>query len=125
MIRCILLAGLLLMNTTLIAAETTETGASAAWTSTDPAVRRALTDLEKGNFKRAEQMLATTQPSSDPQVTREREEALDLISRMRQEYTLDDQSLLAKVKRRIPDATLNDITKWREASQLGYHIIDG
>jgi hypothetical protein len=120
----LLLIGLL-MNSTLLAAELQDTGASAAWTSKDPAVRRALTDLDKGNFKRAEQTLATTQPSSDANVTREREEALDIISRMRQEYTLDDQSLLAKIKRRIPDATADDITKWREASQLGYRIIDG
>ena len=43
---------------------------------------------------------------------------------MRNEFSLDDEGLLAKIQKRIPDATARDITHWREAGELQYRIID-
>ncbi len=112
------------MTSTLLAADLKYTGASLAFTSDDPAVVHALKMLDDGNYSRAEKYIATTQPSDDPTVTKARAELLDVIGRMRLEYTLDDAGLLAEIQRRIPDATERDITHWREAGDLGYAIID-
>jgi hypothetical protein len=112
------------MTSSVLFADPTDTGASAAFTSKDPVVVQAMKMLDAGNYSRAEKLLATTQPSSDPSVIRAREEVIDLIARMRREYNLDEPGLLAKLKRRIPDATERDITHWREAGELQYRIID-
>ena len=112
------------MTSTLLAADLKYTGASLAFTSDDPAVVHALKMLDDGNYSRTEKFIATTQPSDDPNVTKARAELLDVIGRMRLEYTLDEAGLLAKIQRRIPDATDRDITHWREAGDLGYAIID-
>jgi transglutaminase-like putative cysteine protease len=112
------------MSSATFAADLTDTGASSAFTSDDPVVKSALKMLDAGNFSRAEQFIATTQPSGDPSVTKSREEVLDLIKRMRNEFRLDEEGLLAKIQKRIPDATARDITRWREAGELQYRIID-
>src|SRR3954452_21306732 len=122
MIRFICLTGLLVMTSSILAADLTDTGASSAFTSDDPAVKSAMLMLDAGNFSRAEKLIATTQPSGDPSVTKTREEVLDLIKRMRNEFRLDEEGLLAKIQKRIPDATARDVTRWREAGELQYRI---
>src|SRR4051794_22923657 len=124
MLRFTLLAGFMLIASSLLAAELTDTGASTAFTSNDPVVKQALVMLDAGNYSRAEKLIATTQPSEDASVIKARTELLDVIARMRREFRLEEPALLAKVQRRIPDATERDITHWREAGELGYRIID-
>jgi transglutaminase-like putative cysteine protease len=112
------------MTSSVLAADLTDTGACLAFTSNDPAIKSAMKMIEGGNYSRAEKLIATTQPSGDPEVTKAREQLLDVIGRMRQSYNLAEPDLLARIKRRIPDATDRDITRWREAGELQYKIID-
>ena len=79
--RFITLAGFVLMTSSVLAADLTDTGASSAFTSDDPVVKSALLMIDAGNFTRAEKLIATTQPSSDPSVTQSREEILGCILR--------------------------------------------
>src|SRR5437762_5158673 len=122
--RLITLAGFVLLTSAGLAAELTDTGPSSAFTSDDPVVKSAMKMVDAGNFSRAEKLIATTQPSGDPSVTQAREEVLDLIKRMRNEFRLDEEGLLGKIQKRIPDATARDVTRWREAGELQYRIID-
>ncbi len=93
-------------------------GASAAWTSDDPAVVRARELLTKGKFAEAEGSLAS---DADPAHVEMRE----IIRRLRSEYTLTDEKLLAKLRKSIPDVTLADLHRWRDAGQVQHRVIDG
>ena len=122
-----LLAGLLMAN-----ACTPSTGqagdppaAARAFCSTDPVVQKALHLLDSGKFKQAELLLAPSATHPSPQALQDRAETLEIIRRIRIEYSLDAATLLAKVRKSIPDATAKEVNRWARESHSRSRIIDG
>src|SRR4051794_25301985 len=95
-----LLAGFILMctasNFTSVAAE--PTAASTAFTSKNPTVRKALDLAQSGKFKEAEALLVNMNKKDGSEALRAREEAIDILHRVRVEYALDADGLLIKVR---------------------------
>jgi transglutaminase-like putative cysteine protease len=119
-------AGLMLMLVALPSALGTEpTAASAAFTSQDPVVLKALALMQSGKFKPAEDLLTTSDRPGDAAALRARSEALEILHRTRIEYSLDAASLLAKVRQSVPDATSRDVERWAKQSGARYRIVDG
>ena len=108
---------------TLPAAE--PTGASAAFTSRDAVVLKALDRVKSGKFQKAEALLRASDRQTDPKALRARTEALEIIHRTRYEYSLAAPELLSKVRNQIPDATALEIERWARDSAARYRIIDG
>ena len=101
------------------------TGASLAFTSRDPVVLKALGLVKSGKFQKAEALLRTADGQGDAEALRARAETLDIIYRIRFEYSLDEAGLLAKVRKSIPDATVREVQRWAKASSVRYRMIDG
>ena len=99
--------------------------ASAAFTSKDPVVIKALHMIKVGKFQKAEALLSTADGEADAEGLRSRREALDIIRRIRVEYSLDAEGLLDKVRKSIPDATAKEVERWAKDSRARYRIIDG
>ena len=125
----IVLTGLIAMTTQLIATTDTHrdardvgpSGASSAFTSNDALIALARQRVSEGRFGEAEQMLRDDGRKLRPKAG----EMLDIIGRIRAAYDLDAAGLLARVRDVIPDATADDLERWRQAGQLQYRSIDG
>jgi transglutaminase-like putative cysteine protease/ubiquinone/menaquinone biosynthesis C-methylase UbiE len=101
------------------------TGASAAFTSSDPVVKQALSLLGDGKFKEAQSLLASDDGHADPAVQKAREEMKEIIRRVRRDYSLDPDAMVAKLKNDIPDVTPADLDRWRKAGEIQAREIDG
>ena len=99
--------------------------ASAAFTSKDPVVLKALALMKSGEFQGAEALLRTSDSQADAEALRARRETLEILRRTRIEYSLDAAGLLAKIRKAIPDATAKEVERWAKASRARYRIIDG
>jgi transglutaminase-like putative cysteine protease len=123
----LLLAGLITMTFAATAASGTNEPAAAsfAFTSKDPVVRQAFALAESGRFQQAEKLLSENADDGDATARRDRHEAIDILHRIRVEYSLDAAGLLAKVRKSIPDATATDVDRWARDSNARYRMIDG
>ncbi len=93
-------------------------GASQAWTSDDPRVAEAREFVMRGEFAKVERLLAGRDAPADV-------EMLDVIGRLRREYSVDEDALLKKLDGSIANLTADDIRRWRDAGELQYRVIDG
>jgi transglutaminase-like putative cysteine protease len=98
---------------------------SAAFTSKDPLVLQALDLMKSGKFSQAEALLAPNEAKAETEALRVRSELADIIHRIRFEYSLTSDELLAKVKKSIPDATAKEVARWASQSRARYRMIDG
>jgi transglutaminase-like putative cysteine protease len=114
---------LLLMPTTALPSDA-PTGASLAWTSDDPTVTQARELIHRGELSKAESLLRAA-PATAPADPAAVAEALEMIRRIRHDYSLSPGQLLGKVKPQIPDLKASDLETWREAGQLQFRMIDG
>jgi transglutaminase-like putative cysteine protease len=99
--------------------------ASAAFTSRDPVVLKAMDLVKSGKFQKAEDLLRAADKAGDAEALRARKETLDILRRTRFEYSLDEAGLLDKVRKSVPDATARDVQRWAKASSARYRMIDG
>ncbi len=113
------------MGAAIPASASEPTAASLAFTSKDLVVVKAQELLESGRFKEAEEVLAANVDQGAPDARRARLETLDIIHRMRIEYSLDAEALLAKVRKSIPDATAQEVERWASASRARFRMVDG
>lgn len=97
-------------------------GASRAFTSHDPIIERALRLAQQGDFSQAQALLQSSDSSGDSGA---RSEAIEILRRQRLAYTQTSAALLARVRHAIPDATAEDLERWRIAGQVQYRSIDG
>jgi transglutaminase-like putative cysteine protease len=104
-----------LMHTSALAEPT---GASLAWTSDEPTVARVRELVLKGEVSRAEELLR-------PAARDDWKEMLEIIRRLRIDYSLDESAMLEKLRRTMPDATAADLSRWREAGELQHRVLDG
>ena len=112
-----------MMGMTVKAQEST--GASAAFTSSDPVVKQALGLVNDGKLKDAQSLLASDDGHASDDVQRTREEMKEIIRRTRRDYGQSAAEFLAKLKKDIPDVTAEDIEKWRKAGEVQWRMIDG
>jgi transglutaminase-like putative cysteine protease len=98
------------------------TGASLAWTSTDPTITQARELISRGELAKAETLLRTATPAADPVAVAQ---TLDIIRRIRHDYSLTADQLLAKLRPQISDLQPADLDAWRQGGQLQHRMIDG
>ncbi len=92
--------------------------------SDDPLVQRAWSLVNAGEFTQAEQLLAPAFDAAAP-ATNEAAALNDIIQRIRRDFSLTEAEMHAKLQRFIPDVTLADIQRWRDANDLQHRTIDG
>jgi hypothetical protein len=118
-----LVAGLACVSASLRAGE--PPAASLGFTSADPLVRAARALMDTGQFREAEQLLATKEPNASTEALQARSELTEILRRTRHEYSLDAAGLLAKVKESVPDATAKEVANWARESRARFKVIDG
>ncbi len=99
--------------------------ASTAFTTQDEVVLDALKLVRSGNFASAEELLSQKNLDADVDARRARLELVDILHRIRFEYSLDSAGLLAKVKRSVPDASAEEVERWAISSRARFRMIDG
>lgn len=81
--------------------------------------------IDAGEFLQAEKMLRESIADLDAPVMSDAAVQLEILRRTRHDFSLDEQTVLQQVRRSIPDATVADLHRWREANQLQSRTIDG
>src|ERR1700677_587889 len=120
-----LLLIMLLGLTTALSSTAEPPAVSRAFISDAPIVVQARALLPSGRFKEAEALLTANTNQPDSLAVRDRQDALDVIHRIRFEYSLSAAELLAKIQKSVPDATQADADRWAAESQVRFRIIDG
>jgi len=112
-----------MMTTTAVLSQATDreprwTGASLAWTSTDPLLLQARSLLAAGKLADAQTLVhASALPAAD--------EMRQIIPRIRYDYCLDHAAMLAKLRHAIPDVSADDLARWQTTDELQHRSIDG
>ena len=111
------------LSTAAIAADgsPSASGASLAFTSTEPVIVQARELMEAGEFSKAIKLLDSKKTSD----ARASDELREVMTRIRAAFSTDPDAMLAKVKKAIPDVTAEDIERWRKAGELQARTIDG
>src|SRR6185295_1507028 len=91
----------------------------------DSVVVQALDLMKSGEFAEAETLLGSNTNQATPEALRARSETQDILRRTRVEYSLDAEGLLAKVRKSIPAATVEDVERWAKDTNARYRMIDG
>ncbi|MBM4088777.1 MAG: hypothetical protein FJ276_05010 [Planctomycetes bacterium] len=81
--------------------------------------------VDAGRFSDAERMLREKIPEPDVPAVGPYETELEIIRRIRLDYSLTQDGLLKKLREAIPDVATADIDRWRDQGQLQYRTIDG
>lgn len=108
-----------------VAAAAEPPGSSLAFTSQDPTVLEAHELIQAGDFRAAEQLLFAANTAGDATALRARSELIEIMRRIRHDYTLDMAGLLAKVKQHIPNASDEQVERWARQSAARFRVIDG
>jgi len=111
------------MNASLRAGE--PPAASMAFINDDPAVKAALQLMDTGEFKEAEALLAPKDASDSGEALQARSELMEIIRRIRYDYSLDAAGLVDKVKESVPNATAEEVVAWADESRVRFKVIDG
>lgn len=90
-----------------------------------PAVAKAWQQALDGDFTGAEARLKELIDDPDAPVTSHAAIALEQLRRIKLDYHLTPEALLAKLSGRIKDVTATDLERWRKAGELQYRMIDG
>ncbi len=94
---------------------------------TDPADRLsdARQAMQAGRFTEAEEILRPALRDPDGPVVDEPAVLLEIMRRMRLDYNLSSDAMLAKLRTTLPDVAADDVTRWREQGVLQHRVIDG
>lgn len=101
------------------------TGASIAYTIKDQVISQSREFIEQGKFSEAEALLRRDLPSVSGDAQVARTELLEIIARVRYEYSLKPDGLLKKLQLTIPTATAEDVQAWSNESRARTRLIDG
>ncbi len=99
--------------------------ASVAFTTQDEVVLDALKLVQAGKFASAEELLSHENSDADAEARQARLELVDILRRIRFEYSLDAAGLLVKVKKSVPDASIEEVERWAIDSRARFRMIDG
>ena len=86
---------------------------------------RACQAVAAGRFSEAEALLREKIPDAHAPVVDELAVQLEILRRMRMDYSLTDEQLLSQLRERVPDVSLEDMRGWREQGVLQHRLIDG
>ena len=100
------------------------TGASLAFTSQDPTIVQARELFNQGAFAKAETLLHRDLESQSDTPKRAREELLEIMRRVRYEYSLKPDDLLKKLQAVMP-TTRQQMQSWSKESRARTRTIDG
>lgn len=78
-----------------------------------------------GRFREAEQILRTKIADLNAPITGPYAEQLEVLRRIRLDYSLSGAALLEKIKASIPDVTPEDLVRWQQQGMLQCREIDG
>jgi len=88
-------------------------------------VTQAMSAVEEGRFADAEALLARCIADPAGPVVDDCAVLREQMRRIRHDYRLSADELLAKLQRSIPDVTAADIARWRDRGELQHRVIDG
>lgn len=80
---------------------------------------------EQGDFTAAERLLTPHIVELEAPVVGPYAEARETLRRIRHDYALSAEQVLEQIRTKIPDATLDDVERWRTQGVLQHRVIDG
>ncbi len=86
---------------------------------------RAWRLVDQGRYSEAEAVLRGRNADSVAPITDDCATALEIIRRIRLDYSLTPSAMLDKLRYYVPDASTADLERWRRAGKLQHRIIDG
>lgn len=101
------------------------TGASHFFTTDDTVIREARGLVNDGALKEAEAVLGQVIESGSQASRDSAAEGLEIIRRIRLDYRLDAEAMLAKLQKQIPDISADDLERWRIEGTIQYRMLDG
>ena len=125
LLGCSIILALSLDMTASFSAPSEPAAASRAFTSKDKAVVHARQLMDQGRFRDAEKALQAKADKGSASDIKARAELLEVIRRIRLEYSLTLDALLRKVQADIPDASARDLDQWIRESKIRERRIDG
>ncbi len=91
----------------------------------DPVLARAGKLAEAGKFAEAAGVLSDRADNPDADAVARREIQAEILRRIRLDYNLTEERMLAKLRKAVPDASADDLKRWRETRQIQFREIDG
>ena len=99
------------------------------WCAVEPSAAATEPDIQaliaEGSISEAERLLKQRIADPSAPVTSEAAIQLEILRRTRSDFPLTEKEVLGQLQKSIPDATLADVARWREAGDLQYRRIDG
>jgi transglutaminase-like putative cysteine protease len=96
--------------------------ARASAAATEAEIRALIAD---GSYTEAERLLKGKIADPSAPITSWPAIQLEILRRTRWDFPLTEQEVLTQLQKSVPDATLADVARWREAGDLQYRRIDG
>jgi len=115
----------LLVPATLVVAAAGGQDGRGDGTVNDPVLIEAQKLTEAGRLADARKLLSDRRDNPSADIARRRDEQIEVIRRIRLEYSVTEAQMLEKLRKSIPDATLADIRRWRDAGELQHRVLDG
>lgn len=81
--------------------------------------------LARGDYATAETRLRARLADPDGPAVSESAIELERLRRIRHDFSLTTAEVLEQLQEEVPSATLADLTRWRDAGDLQYRVIDG
>jgi hypothetical protein len=104
---------------------TEPTAASLAWTSDDPKVVQGREWIKQGKFSEAERLLSEPDVSAEAVTIEARKQMLEIIRRIRIDYSYSAQDVVDAAKDQLPGITLEMVQRWQKAGEVQSRLIDG
>ncbi len=89
------------------------------------AIRQARDLIAAGELAQAEKVLRPLVPHAAAPVTTEPAQLLEITRRIRRDYACTESDVLAKIRKRLPETTPEDVHRWRDAGELQHRVLDG
>jgi transglutaminase-like putative cysteine protease len=81
--------------------------------------------IAKGEFAAAQKRLDAQIADPAAPITSEAAIQREVIRRTRLDFPFTDDNVLGQIRQSVPDATREDVDRWREVGDLQYRVIDG
>jgi transglutaminase-like putative cysteine protease len=81
--------------------------------------------IERGSLAEAQRLLREKIADPEAPATTQASIQLELLSRIRYDFSATEDDVLRQIRNSIPDVTADDLQRWRETGDLQYREIDG
>ena len=81
--------------------------------------------IDHGDYTAAEKLLQAQVADPKAPITGGPAVQIEILRRVRRDFALTNEQVLAEIKKTVPDATQKDVDHWRESGGLQYRMIDG